>query len=604
MKKYLKFIVAIWLVLFTVSCEDYLKTDSRSSFSDETTFSNLDFATKAVYNVYDKLTDEYGGWNYFMFFYKCDNDLEISWNPNANNHNDIAHYSATSAASYLTQPWNSLYKAIEAANICIDALPKSAIWTGEYAGEAHRLYGEAIALRAYFYSELINLWGDVPFKLEATTSDGEFYLPKTDRDDIYEYLIQDLKEIEDYIPWMSETQTTERVNKAYVKGLRARLALAYAGYSLRNGTFDTRRGRNWEDYYEIARQECKELMESNKHQLNPDFENVFRTLHTYSMDMTYKEILFEVAFGRLISGPTSDIGIVHTDLDTKYGKVMTRVFYPPSCYYTFDTKDLRRSVSIELYNYNANNGGVNLNKQYPVGFSKVGHAKWRREWIVPSMGGDLSNVRYLGINFPLMRYSDVILMFAESENQINGPTQAAKDALSLIRKRAFPEDQWASKVTNYVDSVSVSKEAFFNAIVDERAFEFGGEFLRKADLVRWNLLGTKIAQMKDDMRKIITNDPTYRYHSKLQRYLFWKYKEDGETIEILNPDFDLGSAAIAGYTRTAWFPSSSASQKNTINTYLDRVANGYDPAKNNHLAPIHESDINDSNGMLSNDQIP
>ena len=601
MKKHLKFIVAIWLVLVTVSCEDYLKTNSNSSFSDEVTFSNVDFATKAVYNVYDRLTDEYGGWAYMMFWFKCDNDIETCFNANANNHNDIAHYAATPSTMYLSQPWNALYKAIEAANICIDALPKSAIWTDEYAGEAHRLYGEAITLRAYFYSELINLWGDVPFKLEATTSDGEFYLPKTDRDEIYEYLIQDLKEIEDYIPWMSVTQTTERVNRAYVKGLRARLALAYAGYSLRNGTFETRRGRNWEDYYEIALQECKEVLESGKHQLNPDFENVFRTLHGYSMDMTHKEILFEVAFGRLKSGPVgSDIGVYHND--TKYGKANVRVRTPPSYYYTFDRKDIRRNVACILYNYAKT--GAYLNKQYPASLQGLGQSKFRREWIVPSMGGDLSASRYTGVNFPLMRYSDIILMFAEAENQVNGPTQAAKEALSLIRERAFPEDQWASKVMNYVDSVSVSKEAFFNAIVDERAFEFGGEFMRKVDLVRWNLLGTKIAQMKDDVRKIITNDPTYRYHSKLQRYLFWKYKEDGETMEILNPDFDLGSAEIDGYTRTAWFPSSSASSINTMNGVLDKVANGYDAAKNNHLAPIHESDINDSNGMLRNDQIP
>jgi hypothetical protein len=84
------------------------------------------------------------------------------------------------------------------------------------------------------------------------------------------------------------------------------------------------------------------------------------------------------------------------------------------------------------------------------------------------MGGDQKSATYTGVNWPLMRYADIVLMFAESENEINGPTQAAKEALSLIRQRAFPEELWYSKVVNYIDSVSTSKEDFFNAIVDER----------------------------------------------------------------------------------------------------------------------------------------
>jgi hypothetical protein len=63
---------------------------------------------------------------------------------------------------------------------------------------------------------------------------------------------------------MSTTQTAEEVNKAFVKGLRARMSLAYAGFSLRNTTLETKRGRYWEEYYAIARQECKEIMEEIK----------------------------------------------------------------------------------------------------------------------------------------------------------------------------------------------------------------------------------------------------------------------------------------------------------------------------------------------------
>src|SRR5690606_5418336 len=193
--------------------------------------------------------------------------------------------------------WRSLYGTIEKANICIDNLPISEIWEDKATSqEARYLYGEAITLRSFCYHLLIRHWGDVPFITKSAGGDSDLFPLKVDRDSIYESIIKDLKDVEDYVPWMGttiSTQTTERINKGFVKGLRARLALHYAGFSLRNRTFETRRGRNWEAYYEIARQECKEIMESGQHQLNPDFEDIWKTICSYGMDLSYKEVLFE-----------------------------------------------------------------------------------------------------------------------------------------------------------------------------------------------------------------------------------------------------------------------------------------------------------------------
>src|SRR5690606_38696864 len=87
---------------------------------------------------------------------------------------------------------------------------------------------------------------------------------------------------------------------------------------------------------------------------------------------------------------------------------------------------------------------------------------------------------------------------------LNGPTSLAKAQLNRVRARAFDAADHASKVTAYVDSVAASKADFFNALVDERAWEFGGECLRKFDLVRWNLYGEKVHQTRtalDNMGK-------------------------------------------------------------------------------------------------------
>lgn len=602
MKNRYKLLSFSLLILFFISCEDYLKTESLSVLTEDSAFENYDFAKKVVNGIYADLTNIYLYGQFMGLYYKCDNDIECTYAADDGGKTSLMHYAGHEGCTSLKQMWDYSYQTIEQANICIDKLPQSPVWEGEFADDVRCLYGEAVTLRALMYSEMISLWGDVPFVIKSSQAGDNFYLPKTERDSIYEYLIQDLKNVEEYVPWMSET--TERINKGFIKGLRARMAMAYAGYSLRNKTLETRRGRYWEDYLKIANQECREILESGRHQLNPEFESIFRILHEYGEDLAYKEVLFEIPFGRLINGYVGYlIGMAHATNDPKYGKSGAPIFSAPSYFYSFDRSDVRRNVSVELYNYSSRSA---LGKQALAASSCLSFSlcKWRKEWLNPSMGGSLQGVAFTGIDWPLMRFADVVLLFAETENEINnGPTQAAKDALSLIRRRAFSEDLHAIKVVNYVDSVSVSKESFFNAIVDERAWEFGGELIRKNDLIRWNLMGAKIKQMKEEYQKMMDiSDP--EYSNLVPTYIFWKYKEDGESLDILNPDYRLPSTAIPGYSRTSWLPLLSSSNKEKYIGTLDRVAHGYDETKNNHLYPISLEIITSSNGALSNDQLP
>ncbi len=587
------------LIIGTIaSCSDFLQTDSNSTFTTKTTFTNLDFATKNVNGIYNQFATNYM-YDFVLMFTKADNDIEQFYSTSDDGSTmNLAHYSATPGTTYLKEIWNTFYQSIEMANIAIENLPKSPIWTNEYSDQAHQLYGAAVTLRAMNYYELMILWGDVPFKTKPTQASDNFNIPKTDRDSIYEFLIKDLANIEQYVPWMTETKTAEHVNKGFTKGLRSRMALSYAGFSLRNKTFVTRRGRYWKDYYKIANQECKEIIESGKHKLNPSFINIFKTLHSYSQDLTYNEDMFEIAFGRQNSGRLGfSFGMQFsvTPPDPKYGRATGQMRVPFSYFYTFDNKDGRREVSAELYSYN---DPTNLSKQtIPLAYS-MSPTKWRRSWITPSMGGDLKNVNYTGVNFPIMRYSDILLMYAETENEINnGPTAAAKEALTQVRQRAFSSEFWSSKVNFYVDSVSNSKSEFFYAIVNERGWEFGGEMLRKQDLIRWNMLGTKIAEMKEECRKIVYNE-----RKDVPTYIFWKYKADGETLDILNPDYKIAATQVDGYKSTyewGWMTESVY-----FKAVMGQIAHGYDPVRNNHLYPIAAEIINTSNGVLSNDQIP
>lgn len=605
MKSRLKLnILIINLFIFiNYSCEDYLETQSKSTFTEDITFSNLDFATKAVYGIYDRLANN----NFYGFavgfHYPTDSDIEhANGNPDASRR-DLSRYLATDGNTYTRNPWNYIYQSIERANICIDNLPESPIWEGEFAQQARRLYGEAKTLRALCYFELIRNYGDVPFSTQSTQDGDNFYLPKTDRDSIYEYLIADLKEVESYVPWMREIQTVERINKGFVKGLRARMALAYSGYSLRNKTHETRRGRHWEEYYRIAHQELSELVNSGQHHLYPNYEDYFKSLHAYMQDLQHGESLFEIGYGRAYSGRVANaIGMVFytNPPNPKYGRASAEFGTNPYYYYSFDKNDQRREVNCALYNF----ASSQYTHQQRLISSHNGWrpTKWRKDWIVPAMGGANAEQNYTGVNWPIMRYTDIVLLHAETENELNnGPTQEAKDALIAVRQRAFHSDHWDKMVYHYTDSVSASKEDFFNAIVNERAWEFGGELVRKYDLIRWNLLGAKLKEMKEENLKIINDDPKYQH---VPDRIFWRTGSDGETLEILNPDYRISNSSMPGWSSTTWLSGRSESNKNTLINSITRVASGYDETKNNHLFPISSTIITDSNGVLNNDQIP
>jgi hypothetical protein len=311
----------------------------------------------------------------------------------------------------------------------------------------------------------------------------------------------------------------------------------------------------------------------------------------------------------------------------KYGNSQSDGLATPCItYYTYDRKDLRRNVNVELFRYAANNTQQTLCG--PAG-GQFRICKWRKSWIDPPMNGAEGAVNWTGVNYPMMRYTDVVLLFAEAENEVEGyPTERAQEALKMVRRRAFKAADHPVKVDDYVAAVSESKETFFNAIVDERAWELFGEFKRRNDLVRWDLFGEKIAQMKEACWTIMDfSTPAFqaRYKHFVPEYIYWYLDPvDKESLVIYNSDFDpvdasgntianwhntaeakaLLPAGVANWTMSAWMPRSNQTQKDDQELQLARIVAGYDPEKNNHLWPIYSKVIDDSNGYLSNDQIP
>jgi starch-binding outer membrane protein, SusD/RagB family len=574
--------VAILAIGFA-SCKKYLEVDPVSSFGTDYVFDNVVNAQKAVLGTYAPLTGDNGyGIRISMYYpYDEDNMMGQGGTPYPDNERrDIAHYTATPSNTQLAAPFNQMYAGIERANICIYNIPKMNAYTnGSEADkkELKRLLGEVLTLRAQYYLELIRNWGDLPAQFQPSSLEPDLFKPKTDRDSIYNVLLADLANAASLLPWRTEVTSDERITQGAARALRARIALYRAGYSLRRNK-QMGRGSDPKTYYQIARDECDAIMKRpDQHKLNASYQAVFKDYICAHKIEPNGEVIWEVAMGGGSSAlGDSKLGYYNGPRWNNLGNSALTIL--PNYFYMFDSTDTRRDVTVVAYNINQNGTFVGKTLQTLV------DGKFRRDWITNPVAL-ASNAQYFGLNWPLIRFSDVLLMFAEADNEINnGPSAAAKAAFEQVRLRAYGGN------ASLIGTTPSDHDGFFNAIVKERALEFGSEGIRKYDLIRWNLLDQKIKDTRALLAVMAARSaapwntyPTTMYYKTNQTSLQWYGSFYQPTV----------TPAPSGYTSVAWLGSGITS---TILTYY---AIGFKTGKS-ELLPIPQASI-DANPRLTQD---
>lgn len=512
--KFSSLFLSLFCAMTLNSCSDYLEVENLSNTAEKQQFDSAPDTFAALVGVYNSaMGDNTYGQRMNLILSQSGDDFRTSGDYNANDRRGISCFGAVPTNTELLRPFLDTYTGIERANLVIKNIPISPVYqTGSAADKKlmDRYLGEALALRALFYYDLIKNWGDVPFQDRPSADLPSVYLPKTDRDIIYEQILDDLAKASALVPWKSEGGTTaQRLSKAAVKGLRARIALARAGYSLRRNPQLMVQGTNPQKYYQIAYDECKDIINSGQHKLNPSYEGLFRSLHTNSQDTT-NEVIFAIgAFGgnsRTDSKIGYYNGLRHDDSDWKSAGGISAI---PTYFYEFSKYDLRRDVNVAIFR-------VSTSKQEDLQTSiNWNDGKFRKSWT--SITGTSQN---LGIDWPLLRYSDILLMFAEADNEIHGsPSQEAIDAVMAVRQRAYAGN------VGQVGTIPTSKNDFLAYIIQERLLEFGGEGLRKYDLIRWNLLETKINETRQKLTDFMNGTGAY---ANVPEYIF--YKKPASTV--------------------------------------------------------------------------
>ncbi|MDH6252526.1 hypothetical protein M2347_002253 [Chryseobacterium sp. H1D6B] len=596
------FIVSCLFALFAFnSCSDYLDPENLSSVSEEQQFDSTADTFTALVGVYSQLAGDDGyGQRLALIYPHSSDDFRTSGDYNCNDRRGISTFGSCPTNTELNKPFLKLYSGIERANLCIKNIPLSPVYqTGSDADKKlmDRYLGEALTLRAQFYYELIRNWGDVPFQEVPSADLNDLYLAKTDRDFIYDKILGDLAKAANLVPWRSEGGTTAaRLSKGAVKGLRARIALARAGYSLRRNPQLMVQGTNPQQYYQIAYDECKDIMNhSGEHSLNPSYEAVFRALHANAQDAT-NEVIFAVgAFGgnsRTDSKIGYYNGLKHDDTSSWKGGGGVNAL--PIYFYEFSKYDLRRDVNVGIFKVNG------TNQAELVTAITWTDAKYRKSWT--SITGPSQN---LAVDWPLLRFSDVLLMFAEADNELHGsPSQDAVNALRLVRNRAYTGN------LGQAGTIPTDKTGFFNAVVKERFLELGAEGIRKYDLIRWNLLDSKITETRQKLTAFMNGtgayanvplnlyyksspyDPTKTAQQNISAIDIY-YPGADKTEVFYNPSQD---ATPSGYKKIAW-------RSAVLTTYISDPVKGfaqYFQPNKRELLPIY-SDIIQSNYNLTQD---
>jgi hypothetical protein len=578
-------VAAIVLLSFN-SCNKFLDQKPITDVSTDVVFSDVPSALKALAGVYSRMVGDAGYGIRVSLYYPLDTD-EVQGPTGAgdNDRRDIARYAATPGNAQITNPFNQMFTGIEYANICIANIPKMAMYsngTDQEKKKLQRMYGEALTLRAQFYTEAIRNWGDLPanFAPASTLATSNPFPSRTNRDTIYDRLLEDLKLAATLVPWRNELSAIgdgadERITKGTVKGLRARIALYRGGFSLRQDGV-VKRSADYLKYYQIARDEAAEVMASNQHSLNPSYKALWKDqVNARAVADPNGELMFQASgIGGVGAGDTK-LAYYNGPTVNALGNKSINIL--PTYFYAFDSTDLRRDVTCAIYNVAAD------------GSAKVGQAitaicdgKYRRDWISNPTVSPADKIQYFSLKWQILRYADVMLMFAEAENELNGPTAAAYNAVNQVRRRGYGQSITAPNAA--VDlPAGLSKASFFTAIVKERSLELGGEGVRKYDLIRWNMLASKINETKAALLAMSTSAAPYNTLPTSMFYRTGSTSDDnrfGATGLWANSFYKAAPTATpSGTTKVVWLSAA-------INTTaLSRFATGFVTGKS-ELLPI------------------
>ena len=479
-------------VLFTsfLGCSDFLEEDPVSDISVENSFKTEADAKAAIIGVYNSLQLE-GVYGKSQTLFTTDEHNAGSKVPLSG----VNLYAFTADNVEVILPiWRDHYKGINRANLSISKIPSIDM----DVDERNTLVAEAKFIKALLYFNLIRYFGDVPYKYSETTSLNDLTIPRTPVATIYENIIEDLEYGVDSLKVKAAGLAGHATQDA-AKTLLSSVYLTRGSMANRDNT-----GNGIADFT-LAKQYSKEVIDANRYSLCPYFPDAFIV-----QNKNNDEIVFDVQFkspglgvgntiGLNMGIPSNATGIDNLLAGGSQGSIRANPFHQ---FYYEEADSIRMQWTNARILIDAATGSYSkvsaVSNNPPVSAAKF------RRYPVRSPGFALQTNDY-DVNWPIFRYAEVLLIFAEASNEIDGPTQEAIDVLNMLRSRArntniggihrdiLPRSLNPQISAGLVDldlsnPLVSDQTAFRNYIILERSRELSQEGKRWFDLVRWGIL--------------------------------------------------------------------------------------------------------------------
>lgn len=444
--------IVILTFLFLTSCEGFLTEIPRSSIGGNNFFKTAKDAEVSVTAIYSSIKGHYNS----NVYYFGDISTEIANNGETSSSLDNGEY--TAADPVIRNFWTQMYRTINYANVSIKNIPE--IEMDEVL--KNRFVAEARFLRALSYFELVRAFGGVPKITEPTLDETNNNLPRATIEEIYNLILDDLMYCEDILPDQYNAINTGRATSGAAKALMAK---AY----LQKGDFPNTLAKT------------KEIINSGTYQLLPSLKDVFKVTKENG-----KEHIFSVQF---MGGETEGLGSSITRVYASRNVEINPNGNSAPSYSGIATENLWYNSIPNHYRKRMTIVALFPTSYYPEikakGTAQAGPCcmKYWDPLYTTRVGGD-------DANWMVLRYADVLLMFAESENEVNGPTTEAYNAINSIRKRARDENQNnlddQDEIAELPNLNGLNKDEFRLAVWKEREMELCFEGHHRWDLIRQN----------------------------------------------------------------------------------------------------------------------
>ena len=446
-------IIAIALLIGVTSCKkSFLDVKPTSDITAGNFYQTQLDIEQAVTGVYAGLRD----WPVDIYWYMSEvrsNNYFVTSDGAQRDWYDFSNFSANPSDGTLNATWSSLYSTINRANQVLESID-NVPFTDPALKTQYK--SEVKFIRAFAYFQLVRLWNKVPLVEKVISPSEALKIKQSDPAVIYKFITSELNSIKDSLPpAYTKSADDGRATEWAVKGILGKVYLTMAGYPLKQTNM-----------LDSARIVLKDIIDHQGQYPHLSITNTYADLFGYKNDN--KHNIFEVQYisGGLGEGTTYPSQNIPPGISLSLVSVRSLLFtssvqVSQNLMDSYDSNDVRFDVTIDTA-YTTNNNPP-----------QEGHTPFFKKFVDFGLT-DLTNYDDWPENFPLLRYEDVVLMYAEVLNdQAGAPPAEALNILNAIRTRS-----------GLAPETPATKEDFALALENERRHEFADEGKYWFDLVR------------------------------------------------------------------------------------------------------------------------